>query len=225
VPECRVYNPFSNRDRPAESVHRAANHHPDDGHHRPEHLLVGRSTLGVSEAPMEGRKQEQPTGQQYMHDAHTEKQRTGVAYHEQMRKGRSGQQVPCSHHQEHTASTQEDSVACLTRQMDDLGGDNYILHATEARSRPVRDRELPVWLKQEAAVEYGGMPQRAANKQGRLQNKFEYGDEGTFAGSGPATMEDSGVSQSTTVDASTLCANNKQATACWLCARCGIDTI
>lgn len=73
--------------------------------------------------------------------------------------------------------------------MDHLGGeqrDRYTLHPEEtAVTRPVPPiRQLPVWLADAGTT----------TRNNEQQQKFEYTDSGTYAGTGPATMEDSAVS-------------------------------
>ena len=82
VPDSRVYNLFSQRDRPAESLHRAANHCASDGRFKQEHPPAARDPLGGGGIPPS--PQEQLSEQQYAEGAQTEKRRTVAVYHQQV---------------------------------------------------------------------------------------------------------------------------------------------
>ena len=103
----------------------------------------------------------------------------------QIQQSAQGQQPPCNHHTQQS-HPQPPPAAPVTSHMANLGEidhNRYTLYPEEDRRGAVRERELPVWLA--PPVEEGGHG---------VQNKFQYGDEGTFSGTGPSTMEDSAVS-------------------------------
>lgn len=84
VPDSRVYNLFSQRDRPAESLHRAANHCASDGRFKQEYPPAARDPLGGGGIPPSPPSSQQLSEQQYAEGAQTEKRRTVAVYQQQV---------------------------------------------------------------------------------------------------------------------------------------------